>query len=255
MKMIPSTFYEQSATIATSAPKEQYAQHYEQQPQAAQTQAPTMPSRQNNKKCLRFAPTISVVEVASRSEYTPLEKQTCWFQANEYDDMRENCYMTIGLHRANLMDDDKHTMRGLEGRLQQASKEREWMRYHATAAVLNEQYQQYRQGYYSPDRISELYHTVAWKAQYSAYTKAMVDEQTATALIGASTSIAYTTATKKTRRSDAKNVLRNVINIERTSCSTTDNTFMDSCSMQATTTTGADFDINSFFQSMTAAAQ
>ena len=251
--LIPATFYE-SETISTSAPKSAI---HQQQQQHTQT-----PSTRKNKpqQCLRFAPTISVVEVPSHRDYSTEEIHASWFQPIDYQDFREHCYMTLGLYRAGLLvqDTDQHCLRGLEGRLQEAARDREWMRHHATAAVLNEQYQQYRRSYYSPARIAELYHAVSWKAQYTAYTKAMLDEQQAAAAV----SLLLVKKTTTARRSDAKNVLRKVIDIERSTDYSTmamaagmDVSSSSSCSLQTTMRTGADFDINRFFQELTIAAQ
>ena len=220
-------------------------------------------------QCLRFAPTITVVEIPNRDDYTREELCATWFQALDYEDFREHSYMTMGLYRAGLLGKShatnhhatNHTMRGLEGRLAEVAREREWTRYHATAAVLNEQYQQYRLGYSNPQAIADRYHAVSWKSQYNAYTQAMLDEQEQMTMTTLTLSTKVPPGFEKqmsstTRRSDTKNLLRRVIDIERT-CADTTIVMMDapSCSLTATTANAADFDINSFFQEMTVSAQ
>ena len=251
--------YYESETIDTTVPKyslEQQQVLSEQQQQ--QQQAPsTASSSSKPQQCLRFAPTMTIVQIPSRSDYTAAEMEASWFQAHDYADFREESYMTLGLCRAGLIleDNEKHCMRGLEGRLEDASRERGWLRHHATAAVFNEQYQQFHRCYHSPERIAEAYHAVTWKAQYAAYTKAMLDEQHATpAPTTHSATISCTkTATTKMRRSEAQNVLRKVIDIER-SCVAVDHAL--ACGLQQQLLQGEEsFDVNSFFSDLTMAAQ
>jgi predicted RNase H-like HicB family nuclease len=210
----------------------------------------TKAKKNKPQQCLRFAATIEVAEIPNRFDYSREELEDCWFQGYDYEEFRENSYMTMGLYRAGLLPanipNDKHCMRGLEGRLQEASKEREWTRYHATAAVLNEQYRQHRMGYRNPQAIADLYHSVAWNAQYKAYTQAMLDEQEQRST---TTTTTYNKAAVSPRRSEPKNLLRRVIDIERSD--------MDSsCSMQSSLLQPAtDFDITSFLQELTVPAQ
>ncbi|CAB9514476.1 expressed unknown protein [Seminavis robusta] len=212
----------------------------------------TKPQQQQRKpqQCLRFAPTIEVAEIPNRFDYSREEIEDSWFQSHEYEEFRENAYMTVGLFRAGLLPggtSKDHCMRGLECRLVEVAREREQTRYQVTAAVLNEQYRQYRLGYVYPQAIADLYHAVSWKSQYGAYTRAMLDEQEQEQL-----KKTFYHKSNSSRRSDAKNVLRKVIDIERV-----DNEWgMDaSCSSQSIATSSADFDINSFFQELTIAAQ
>jgi len=211
------------------------------------------PKQRKNKpqQCLRFSSTIEVAEIPNRFDYTQEELEASWFQAYDYEEFRENSYMTMGLYRAGLLPaggNSNHTMRGLEGRLQEASKEREWTRYHATSAVLNEQYRQYRMRCYDVQNIADLYHSITWKSQYKAYTQAMLDEQEQRAAATTTASALPKLATSP-RRSEPKNLLRKVIDIERSD--------MDSsCSFQFSTTSPAtDFDITAFFSEMTVSAQ
>ena len=248
--------YYESETIDTTVPKYSLEQQQvllaEQEQQESPSATPSSPKPQ---QCLRFAPTMTIVQIPSRSDYTAAEMEASWFQAQDYADFREQSYMTLGLYRAGLLqeDNDKHCMRGLEGRLEDASRERGWLRHHATAAVFNEQYQQFHRCYNSPERIAEGYHAVTWKAQYAAYTKAMLDEQHATTT-AATTSTCTNNATKKTRRSEAQNVLRKVIDIERSSVAAAD---YQACGLQQQLLRGEEsaFDINLFFSDLTMAAQ
>lgn len=208
-------------------------------------------SRRNKpQQCLRFAPTVEVLEIPNRSEYSQEELEASWFQGADYEEFRENCYMTMGLYRAGLLPNggnSNHTMRGLEGRLQDASKQREWTRFHATSAVLNEQYRQYSVRYWNPQAIADLYHSVTWKSQYSAYTQAMLDEQEQRSLTHQAQF--KLPAAASPRRSEPKNLLRKVIDIERSDIDS-------SCSMQfATLPPASDFDLSAFFQEMTVSAQ
>lgn len=259
---LPATYYE-SETIDTTVPKVSLEQQQlllaEQQEQQSQPSSSASPSTKPQ-RCLRFASTMTIVEIPSRSDYTMEEKEASWFQAQDYVDFREQSYMTMGLYRAGLqLDEDQHCMRGLEGRLEEASRERGWLRHHATAAVFNEQYQQYHRCYYSPERIAEGYHAVAWKAQYAAYTLAMLDEQQAHATTTTlSSKLSLPLATTKTstkrniaRRSEAQNVLRKVIDIERSSAAV-DHAL--ACGLQQHAI-GEEFDVNSFFQDLVMPAQ
>ena len=207
------------------------------------------PRKNKPQQCLRFAASVEVVEIPNRFDYSRAEIEDTWFQSYDYEEFRENSYMTMGLYRAGLLPlnipNDKHCMRGLEGRLQEAAKEREWTRYHATTGVLNEQFRQYRLGYRNPQAIADLYHSVSWKSQYKAYTQAMLDEQEQRST---NAMISLPKATSP-RRSEPKNLLRRVIDIERSD--------MDSsCSMQSSLLQPAtDFDITSFLQELTVPAQ
>jgi len=220
-------------------------------PASPSTSSPSTPNKpletkpQQQQRCLRFAPEVTVYEIPNLEEYTPQEKFATWFQALDYEEFRENCYMTMGLYRAGLLEDNKHTMRGLEHRLSDVSRVREWTRYHATSAVLQEQYQQYRQFGYNalPQIIADRYHAISWKSQYTAYSQAMVDEQEQLVAV-------------KPPSSPRKSVLRKVIDIERTT--TTTSSMDTSCAMQLSFPAGnatADFDINSFFADMSISAQ
>lgn len=222
------------------------------------------PKKNKPQQCLRFAPTVEVVEIPNRFDYSREEIEDSWFSALDYEEFRENSYMTMGLHRAGLLsnnsnsNDSEHCMRGLECRLQEVSKERQWTRYHATSAVLNEQYKQYRMGYWNPQAIADLYHAVSWKSQYTAYTQAMLDEQEQqrdTASTAAVTLLLLSNAEgpASPRRSEPKNLLRKVIDIERSETT---------CSMQSTSSSSfflqqpaTDFDISAFFQEMAVPAQ
>jgi hypothetical protein len=210
----------------------------------------TKTKKNKPQQCLRFAPTVEVAEIPNRFDYSREEIEDTWFQGYDYEGFRENCYMTMGLYRAGLlpsnMPNDKHCMRGLEGRLQEASKEREWTRYHATAGVLNEQYRQYRMGYRNPQAIADIYHSVSWKSQYKAYNMAMLDEQEQRST---NAILPKLLVAASPRRSEPKNLLRRVIDIERSD--------MDSsCSMQSSLFQPAtDFDITAFLQELTVPAQ
>lgn len=197
------------------------------------------PKKNKPQQCLRFAPTIEVVEIPNLFDYSREEIDATWFQSVDYQDFRANSYMTMGLYRAGIMPKNEleHSIRGLECRLVEVSREREWTRCHATAAVLNEQYRQYRLNYYSPQAIADLYHAVSWKSQYTAYTQAMLDEQEQQRL---------PLSIKKSRKSDTKNLLRKVINIER---NTPDGGMDSSCGIHLLQP-ATDFDITSFFQEL-----
>lgn len=218
-------------------------------PSSSTSTTATKPKKNKPQQCLRFSPTIEVAEIPNRSDYSREEIEDCWFQGYDYDEFRENSYMTMGLYRAGLLPcaNEKHCMRGLEGRLQEASKEREWTRYHATAAVLNEQYRQVRTHYTQRNvqTIADLYHAVSWKSQYKAYTQAMLDEQEQRE----ATTTSLMNSLPKAKSSPRRNLLRRVIDIDNSM----DNS--SSCSMQsfssATSSPAIDFDISSFLQELT----
>ena len=239
---IPATWTERDVITSSSS--------------SSSSSSPSSIKKRTNKplQSLRFSATLLVAEIPNRFEYSREEMEATWFQPLDYEEFRENSYMTIGLYRAGLLpggESAQHSMRGLEGRLVEVSREREQTRYQATAAVLNEQYRQYRLGYASPQAIADLYHAQSWKSQYTAYTQAMLDEQVHTANVSSS-------KCRTSWRSDAKNLLRKVIDIERAddgSCGMDNSCSSHALLATATTTTTTDFDVNLFFSELTISAQ
>jgi hypothetical protein len=230
---IPATWTERDVITSSSS--------------SALSTSPKKSRSQKPQQCLRFSTTMEVAEIPNRSDYSREEIEATWFQGYDYEEFRGNSFMTIGLYRAGLLpggENMNHTMRGLECRLVEVSREREQTRYQATSAVLNEQYRQNRLGYVFPQAIADLYHALSWKSQYTAYTQAMLDEQEhATA--------ASSKSRFSSRRSDAKNLLRKVIDIERA-----EDTMDASCSSHSLATSSTtDFDINMFFSEMTISSQ
>ena len=205
------------------------------QPQQLPSSPPSIPQRR-----LRFASAMTVHEIPNRNDYTPEEKQAYWFQQQDYRDFRQNCYTTVGLYRAGHMQCmTNDSIRGLESRLRvETAQEKERIRYFAKSTVLCEQYAQCTHAYYNPQRIADLYHAISWKAQYNAYTKAMVDEQEQEQL-------EQQLEQQQTVNCRRSKILGNVIDIERTSGEEP-----SSCAVQART----DFDVHSFFQDVVMAS-
>ena len=122
-----------------------------------------------------------VHDILPLTEYTPEEVRSCWFNRVEYNAFKRSSLVTLNLNREGrlLADDPDRTMRGLECRTRECTDSRREMRENAMAAVLNEQREQHRLGNRDPQAIADLYHSVSWKSQYTAYTQGLADEQDA----------------------------------------------------------------------------
>lgn len=126
-----------------------------------------------------------VHDILPLSEYTPEEVRCCWFNRVEYISFKRSSLITLNLNREGKLvhDDPERTMRGLECRTRECTDSRRTLRDNAMAAVLNEQYEQQvrscdtKTTFRDPQEIADLYHSVSWKSQYTAYTQGMADEQ------------------------------------------------------------------------------
>ena len=202
-------------------------------------------------RIIHFASDVVVHEIPNREDFSSQERCSGWFQASEYQAMRSDCKLTVDLYRANMsMPESQYTMRGLEGRLEEASKERYQARYRATMAVLTEQHRQRLHNYHSDDRMADLYHAVTWRSQYAAHTKALTDQleeqqqQQQTAIA--------TTNTSSRPASPMSNALRHVIAIEREQETSS---LEDMLPLQlSSSNAAAGFDINSFFSGLAVTA-
>jgi hypothetical protein len=215
--------------------------HKLQQPQQPQEQ---LLQQQPQRRGIRFASHVSVQEIPNRDDFSTAERHAVWFQSGDYASFRSASSATLGLYRAGMLhhgDTSVHTMRGLEGRLEDACRARYQARYHATHAVWNEQQRQRLHKYDSIEMISDLYHAVTWKSQYAAYTRALMmhqdeqeEEEPVLSCSGGSPS----------------NALRKVIAIERNEEATPASSAA-SCAFQFSTAAEvAGFDIDSFFSDL-----
>jgi hypothetical protein len=129
---------------------------------------------------VRFAEENVVHEILPLVDYTPEELRSCWFNRVEYNSFKRSSLITLNLNREGKLayDDPDRSMRGLECRTREITDSRRELRDSAIAAVLNEQRAQNGHSK-DPQAIADLYHSVSWKSQYTAYTQGLADEQDA----------------------------------------------------------------------------
>lgn len=204
---------------------------------------------------VRFSEDENVVhDILPLTEYTPEEVRSCWFNRVEYNSFKRSSLITLNLNREGRLahDDLERTMRGLECRTRELTDSRRELRDSALAAVLNEQWEQNRLDYRDVQAVADLYHSVSWKSQYTAYTQGLADEQDAQE----PSSLEETMfAPRSTSASKRNTVLSKIISIDRNESNPleeeeTSTTFIagfDSGLWASSANDTTSFNLNSFF--------
>ena len=147
------------------------------------TSLPQAPQRKvSRRKNVSFFEMAEVYEVLHINDYTDLEKESCWFSAEDIRIIRKEARTAIALlEKGELVDDDSlgYTGRGLEHHTRENARQRMQTRCAVWDAVLDEQERQTREGECDPDQLFTLYHYFSVHSSILARRNALFDERDA----------------------------------------------------------------------------
>ena len=129
----------------------------------------TMPVR------VRFNNCNQEHQVPSRDSFTADEMRAQWYKKPEYEEMRQDAFTTILLHRAGclLPGNENHSIRGLEDRSVQAGNKKR----QALFKVVDEQDRQDEMGIANPNLLAEVYQTASLSSRCTAHARGLLDAQ------------------------------------------------------------------------------
>jgi hypothetical protein len=129
-------------------------------------------------KSISFAPLVKVRCTIARSDYSMDEINMCWYSAEEYSQISEQCVKQIEkLNRGEKLNGKKYCTRGLEGHTDVRSYERMQAKELARSTVLNEQDTQVSEGVWDEDFMSKIYQDVSSSGKSYAQMVALCDER------------------------------------------------------------------------------
>jgi len=119
-----------------------------------------------------------VIEIPSRETFSAEEISSAWYNKADYQAIKRRALQTIQLQRAgNLVSEDEHCMRGLEGRTNGGYSIVKSNRSQASYAVIDEQDRQDEMGISDSDLLAEVYQSSSLHCKCVAFARALVDAQ------------------------------------------------------------------------------
>ena len=102
----------------------------------------TITPEDEEKKVVRFSTVVTVTEHLHILDFSPQEKKSCWYNREEFRELRSEIRLIAEMLKHNLfVDEERYSLRGLEDRLHLERRigTKSQMRYAARLAVLSEQ--------------------------------------------------------------------------------------------------------------------
>jgi hypothetical protein len=129
-------------------------------------------------KRVSFDSVVKVRSTNTRWDYSMEEISMCWYSAEEYSQISEQCVMQIEkLNKGEKLNGKKYCTRGLEGHTEVRSCERILAKEMARRTVLNEQDAQVSEGVRDEDFMSKIYQDVSSSCKSWAHLVALCDER------------------------------------------------------------------------------
>lgn len=105
-------------------------------------------------------------------------KQDIWYSRDEYDIIRARNSLIVKMMKSGSFEEnDEHSFRGLEHKLQDGCQQRRTNKYNALNAVLEEQDRQYSRGLVDNENIAQKYHRAAMSAREFAFYLGLKDAE------------------------------------------------------------------------------
>ena len=136
------------------------------------------------KKSVHFAPTAKAMLIPHVDELCEDEINAVWYSRKEYKNFKKDCQRTASLAKqATLVGSETIRSsicdRGLECMVnRERSNLRSNRRNYIWDAILDEQFQQQKDGTHNPQALADLYRTVSAQAQCDAHQVGLGDQQT-----------------------------------------------------------------------------
>ena len=133
------------------------------------------------KKSVSFHSIVRASKVLHINNYTDEEIEATWYSDSDYAMMKADNRYTAQLFVSGMVqgDDDQYCRRGLESYTPDGSRRRKSNRAAATAAVLDEQDEQFDEGVFEPEYIAQVYKFESEHCQVLANTIALADQEAA----------------------------------------------------------------------------
>ena len=126
---------------------------------------------------VRFSSSVEVRPILSSKHYTPEVRKACWYQNEEYREIRYECVKEIKkIQRGEVLKDKKYCSRGLEAHTRVAGIIKNQNRRDAFDAVLSEQQTQIRLGVIDQGEIARKYQQIASSCQMWAHNIGLRDQ-------------------------------------------------------------------------------
>ena len=125
-----------------------------------------------------FVPMVTIIPVMSRVDYTLEELERSWFDLEEMNQMRLNARTEANLVDSGILLEDTEfiTIRGLEGRTKEGSKQKQENRMNAYTAVFFELNCQIEDEFFDDDMLAEAYAIYSKTSAMIAQTIGKKDE-------------------------------------------------------------------------------
>ena len=141
-------------------------------------------------KCVAFDSVVKVRRTITRSDYSMEEINMCFYSAEEYSQISEQCVKQIEkLNRGEKLNGKKYCTRGLEGHTEVRSFERMVAKELARSTVLNEQDTQVSEGVRDEEFMSKIYQDVTSSCKSWANLVALCDERAVKKIMAQDSSI------------------------------------------------------------------
>jgi hypothetical protein len=141
-------------------------------------------------KSVTFDSVVKVRSTITRRGYSMEEISMCWYSAEEYSHIKEECVKQIEkLNRGEKLNGKKYCTRGLEGHTEVRLCERMLAKELARSTVLNEQDDQVSEGVRDEDFMSKIYQNVSSSCKSWAHLVALCDERAVKKIIAQDFSI------------------------------------------------------------------
>ena len=142
-----------------------------------------LPTSTIPKRAVSFNPLIRVADILNKEEYSHEERSATWYHGCEFGRIQQENLIAIRRYTRQSLLGVVHSndcMRGLESSPKgQRRKRRQKVRFLSLHFVLREQYRQRLSGRNDPNRIGQLYYTVASRCRQEAIDAAGLDAEAA----------------------------------------------------------------------------
>ena len=129
------------------------------------------------KKEVSFFERVSCKRTLHINDYNEEERQACWYQADEFEAMKQEARQTVKFmeQNADCLDDVNFCRRGLEFRTNEESQKRYTLKGKAVDVVMDEMERQWAFCECNPEIIAELYQSITRQCQIEAHLRALAD--------------------------------------------------------------------------------
>ena len=126
---------------------------------------------------VRFSSSVEVRPILSSKHYTPEVRKACWYQNEEYREIRYECVKELKkIQRGECLEDENYSSRGLKTQTNVGRTLKSINRRDAFDAVLSEQQKQVRLGVVDEQAIAQKYQQIASSCQMWAHTIGLRDQ-------------------------------------------------------------------------------